>query len=98
MFFQTEHLKDTPAIKELRDALDKLANDFKTSHPGLNQEFTEQTTKINESVEKIKKMVQTLENSEESKQVKETADKLIESAKQQLTAITKEFQAKAKAN
>ncbi|XP_073848868.1 uncharacterized protein [Musca autumnalis] len=91
----TEHLKETPVIKDLRAALDKLGNDFKTAHPGLTQEVSTQFEKANANVEDVLKKIKALENSEESKKFKETADKLIESAKQQLDALAKEMKPKA---
>ncbi|XP_011296649.1 uncharacterized protein LOC101898763 [Musca domestica] len=87
----TEQLKETPVIKDLRAALEKLGNDFKTAHPGLSQEVSQQLNKVNEGVEDVAKKIKALENSEESKKFKETADKLIESAKQQLESLAKEM-------
>ncbi|XP_061392711.1 uncharacterized protein LOC133328171 [Musca vetustissima] len=91
----TEHLKETPVIKDLRTALEKLGNDFKAAHPGLTQEVSEQLNKVNAGVEDVAKKIKALENSEESKKFKETADKLIESAKQQLETLAKEMKPKA---
>ncbi|XP_075168469.1 uncharacterized protein LOC142240647 [Haematobia irritans] len=90
----TEHLKDTPMVKDLREALDKLGNDFKSAHPGLTQEVSEQVNKVNESVDDVVKKIKALEESEQGKQFKETANKLVQDAKEQLHVLAKEFEQK----
>ncbi|XP_013109423.1 uncharacterized protein LOC106088445 [Stomoxys calcitrans] len=93
----TEHLKDTPMVQDLRAALDKLSSDFKAAHPGLTAEVSEQVNKVNENVEEVVKKIKALEDSEQSKQFKETANKLVDSAKEQLHNLAKEFEAKPQA-